>query len=168
MTVDLYITEKGKITVTHDLNFQGKEYAKYAKEYPITFKNPSQALQARLRETGPLPTDGDGRLKKKGGIGFGFGAGAGAGVSNGRFQQQRDPDHERMLAGLESLAEDGMSLVSLPEDDVVQMIQMINDYRSDDMLVRIEYDGKSFSAPHRTAPHRTASHRTVGMGEDDG
>ncbi|KAB5558466.1 yeats family-domain-containing protein [Coniochaeta sp. 2T2.1] len=62
MTIDMYTTEKGgKTTIPHDLNFL---QATYENIHKVNFKNPSMALQAVLRETGPVPTDEERKSKK--------------------------------------------------------------------------------------------------------
>jgi transcription initiation factor IIF auxiliary subunit len=121
----MYTTEKGKVSVLHDLNFIEEEYENV---YPVTFKNPSQALQSKLRETGPLPTDGEARPKKKNNALAGLGNGSGAG---GRKQDNKQ-DLERLASGLLNLA----------EDDIINVIQIINDHRTDDMFIKNDMEGE--------------------------
>ena len=104
--IDCYTTEKTKLQpIVHDLNFQQE---KYESVHSLTFKNPSQALQERLRETGPLPNDDDraGKKKSLGGVG-------GAG---GRKSAQQKHDYEKIAEALEKLE----------EEDLLRVIQLIN------------------------------------------
>ena len=111
MTIDMYTTEKSKQTIPHDLNFQSTHYET---EHTVSFKNPSQALQQILRETGPMPNDED-RAKRK----------SGAGPKKGQKH-----DFEKLADGLGRLA----------EDDLLRVIQMISDQRTDSMYIKSEPD----------------------------
>jgi transcription initiation factor IIF auxiliary subunit len=114
--IDLYTTEKGgKNTVLHDLNFAKPTYENIHK---VVFKNPSQALQQILRETGPLPSDEERKTKK-------------ADVS-GR-SKKRAYDIEKIAEGLPKLG----------EDDLLQVIQMIHDGKSDNTYMQNNVDGTS-------------------------
>lgn len=114
MTIELYYTDKsGKIVIPHDLNFQQN---RYEDEHVVTFKNPSQSLQQILRETGPLPSDEDRRNRKVDGV----------------AKKQKKPfDVEKMA----------QALVKLEEDDLLQVIQMIHDHKSDDTYIQNNLDG---------------------------
>lgn len=113
MTIDLYTTEKGgKQTVVHDLNFAKPTYEVVK---PLTFRNPSQALQALLRDSGPLPTDDD-RKARKGQDG----------------SKKKKPWDLEKLAG---------AVTKLNEDDLIHVIQMIHDHKSDDTYVLNNVDG---------------------------
>jgi len=118
MTIDLYTTEKGgKNSLIHDLNF-GKP--RYEAKHSITFKNPSAALIALLRDSGPVPGEENGARKKT------------------------DAERKRKRAAgnvdMEKLAE---SLVKLSEDDLLHVVQMIHDNKSDDTYTKNDIDGKS-------------------------
>lgn len=113
MVIDLYYTDKsGKISVPHDLNFQ-KNYYEHVRD--VTFKNPSQALQLLLRETGPLPSDDDRKRKTDG-------------VSK---KSKKSFDVEKMAD----------ALVRLEEDDLLHVIQMIHDHKTDDTYIQNNVDG---------------------------
>lgn len=119
MHIDLYYTDKsGKITIPHDLNFQ---QTRYEETHLVTFKNPSQSLQNILRETGPLPTDEDRKARK---------------VDGGSKKQKKPFDVEKMADGL----------VKLEEDDLLQVIQLIHDHKSDDTYIQNNVDGESSPA----------------------
>lgn len=112
MTLDLFTTEKGgKSTITHDLNFASPTYELI---YPVQFKNPSQALQQILRETGPLPSDEERKIKKADG-----------------GKKKKAFDVEKMAEGL----------IKLSEDDLLQVIQLIHDGKDDSTYVQNNVDG---------------------------
>jgi transcription initiation factor IIF auxiliary subunit len=114
MTIEMYYTDKsGRCTVQHDLNFQQNTYDTIRE---VTFKNPSQALQGLLRETGPLPSDDDRKRKV-----------------DGLSKNKKKPfDVEKMAD----------ALTRLEEDDLLQVIQMIHDHKSDDTYIQNNIDGK--------------------------
>lgn len=115
MQIELYYTDKsGKITIPHDLNFQQN---KYEDVHPVTFKNPSQSLQQILRETGPLPTDEDRRSRK---------------VEGSAKKQKKPFDVEKMAE----------ALVRLEEDDLLKIIQLIHDHKSEDTYIQNNLDGE--------------------------
>ncbi|KAF4454746.1 transcription initiation factor TFIID/TFIIF subunit [Fusarium austroafricanum] len=113
ITIDCYTTEKTKLSpILHDLNFMQE---KYEQTHTVTFKNPSQSLQERLRETGPLPTDDDHRLKKKG-------------LATKKSSQKYD---------YEKIAE---SLEKLEEEDLLRVIQIINENKGPDTYIRSDVE----------------------------
>ncbi|KAL0931384.1 transcription initiation factor subunit [Colletotrichum truncatum] len=121
MTIDCYITEKSKQTISHDLNFAKN---RYEADHTVSFKNPSQALQQILRETGPLPSDDD-RLKKKGGAGK---------------KGSQKYDYEKIAQALEKL----------DEDDLLRVIQIINDNKTADTYIKSDVDGELMPASPTT------------------
>jgi transcription initiation factor TFIID/TFIIF subunit len=128
--IDCYTTEKTKLApIVHDLNFQQN---KYESTHSVVFKNPSQALQERLRETGPLPTDED-RGKKKGGLGGGAG---------GRKSAQQKHDYEKIAEALEKLE----------EEDLLRVIQLINENKGPDTYIRSDIEAGEFSIDLYTMP----------------
>jgi transcription initiation factor IIF auxiliary subunit len=119
MTIDLYTTEKGgKNTLVHDLNFAKPHYEA---KHVVSFKNPSAALINILRETGPVPGDENGSRKKA------------------------DGDKKRKRAAgavdMEKLAD---ALVKLNEDDLLHVVQMIHDNKSEDTYTKNDIERKSF------------------------
>lgn len=98
----------------------------YENQHHVTFKNPSQALQERLRETGPLPTDDDHRPKKKG-------------VAGKKSAQKFD--YEKIAEALEKLE----------EEELLRVIQLINENKSPDTYIRSDVEGKQalFTFPHK-------------------
>lgn len=118
MTIDLFTTPTGgKHSIAHDLNFAKTRYeAKHA----ITFKNPSRELINVLRETGPVPGD-----------------------ENGGVSRKKDADgKKRKRTGqidMEKLAE---GLIKLQEDDLLHVVQMIHDNKSEDTYTKNDIDRK--------------------------
>jgi transcription initiation factor IIF auxiliary subunit len=122
MTIDVYTTEKGgKHTFVHDLNFAAPQYDVV---HSIQFKNPSQALQQILRETGPLPSDEERKLKK----------------ADGGKKKKLAVDIDKMADGI----------VKLEENDLLQVIQMVHDGKDDNTYIQNNIDGES-PLPHSAA-----------------
>jgi transcription initiation factor TFIID/TFIIF subunit len=96
--------------------------------HTVVFKNPSQNLQERLRETGPLPTDDDHRPKKKG-------------LATKKSAQKYD--YEKIAEALEKLE----------EEDLLRVIQLINENKGPDTYIRSDVEGESsYASPiHQTA-----------------
>ncbi|KAH6624671.1 transcription initiation factor IIF-like protein [Chaetomium sp. MPI-SDFR-AT-0129] len=124
MSIDLFTTEKGgKQSIMHDLNFAA---AQYENIHTFTFKNPSQALQQVLRETGPLPSDEERKIKK----------------ADGSSKKKKAFDVEKMADGL----------IKLGEDDLLQVIQLIHDHKDDSTYVQNNVDAGEFSVDLYTLP----------------
>ncbi|VUC23638.1 unnamed protein product [Clonostachys rosea] len=127
--IDLYTTEKTKLApIVQDLNFQKEEYASI---HTVVFKNPSQALQERLRETGPLPNDED-RPKKKG-------------LASKKAAQKYD--YEKVADALQKLE----------EEDLLKVIQMINEGKAPDTYIRSDVEAGEFSIDLYTMPDTLTS-----------
>lgn len=132
ISIDCFTTEKTKLApIIHDLNFLEGHYES---THSVTFKNPSQALQERLRDTGSLPTDDDRSGKKKGALG-------GAGGS-GRKSAAQKHDFEKIAVALEKLE----------EEDLLRVIQMINDNKGPDTYIRSDVEAGEFSIDLYTMP----------------
>lgn len=116
MSIDLYTTEKGgKTTISHDLNF-AKE--RYESKHPVSFKNPSQALINILRETGPVPGDENGRIKK----------------DAKRPKKGGNVDMEKLAEGL----------VKLGEDDLLHVVQMIHDNKTEETYTKNDIERRRY------------------------
>ncbi|KAH8801602.1 yeats family-domain-containing protein [Xylogone sp. PMI_703] len=132
MSIDLYTTEKGgKSTLLHDLNFAKP---RYESKQVVTFKNPSAALVNILRETGPVPgDDANGGARKKG---------------------DSEKKRKRIAGGggqidMEKLAE---GLLKLSEDDLLHVVQMIHDNKSEDTYTKNDIDQGEFHVDLYTLP----------------
>src|SRR5436305_14852485 len=111
MTIDLHAAEKGgKHTLMHDLNFAK---ARYESKHTITFKNPNPSLLALLAKSGPVPGDD----------------------VNGARKKQSDEKRRKKGAqvDMDKLAE---GLVKLQEDDLLQVVQMIHDNKSEETYTK--------------------------------
>ncbi|RDL39493.1 uncharacterized protein BP5553_03833 [Venustampulla echinocandica] len=125
MTIDLYSTEKGgKNTVMHDLNFANEQYES---KHVVTFKNASAALVNILRESGPVPGDENGARKKD------------------EKKRKRAPG----TVDMEKLAD---GLVKLGEDDLLHVVQMIHDNKSDDTYTKNDIEQGEFHVDLYTLP----------------
>ncbi|KAH8599690.1 yeats family-domain-containing protein [Bisporella sp. PMI_857] len=125
MTIDLYTTEKGgKNSLTHDLNFAKP---RYEAKHVITFKNPSAALVSILRESGPVPGDENGARKKD---------------DKKRKRTQAAVDMEKLADGL----------VKLNEDDLLHVVQMIHDNKSEETYTKNDIEQGEFHVDLYTLP----------------
>jgi len=119
MTIECFTTEKsGKSTLVHDLNFAA---ATYENIHTVTFRNPSQALQQVLRDTGPLPIEDDGTKSK-----------------NRKLQDAK----KKKGVDVEKMAE---ALTKLSEDDLLVVIQLIHDNKTDETYIKNDVDAGEFS-----------------------
>ncbi len=126
MSIDMYTTEKAKITIFHDLNFQSAEYKN---DQTVTFKNPSQALIQALRETGPVGNDDDAKANKA--------------------RKAADSKKRKFAFDYEKI---GDALTKLGEDDLLHVIQMIHDHKSDDTVTNNDIERGEFSVDLFTMP----------------
>lgn len=115
MTIDMFTTEKGgKNTLTHDLNFAKN---RYEAKHTVSFKNPSAALINILRETGPV------------------------GDENGKKVKKESKSGGKKGVDMEKLAE---ALIKLGEDDLLHVVQMIHDNKSEDTYTKNDIERKYF------------------------
>jgi transcription initiation factor IIF auxiliary subunit len=118
MTIDLYTTEKGgKNTIAHDLNFAKPQYES---KHQVSFKNPSAALMSILRETGPVPGD-----------------------ENGRKKEDKKRKRATGNVDMEKLAE---SLPKLDEEQLLHVVQMIHDNKTEETYTKNDVERKSSRA----------------------
>jgi transcription initiation factor TFIID/TFIIF subunit len=127
MSVDMFTSEKGgKITVFHDLNFQSPTYDSIQ---TITFKNPASAVLNILRETGSVASEEDAKVAK-------------ARKLNDGKKRKAAWDYERMAD----------CMTKLEEDDLLHVIQMIHDHKSDETYTKNDIDAGEFSVDLYTMP----------------
>lgn len=123
LTIDLFAVEKGgKHTIAHDLNFA---QPRYEAKHVINFKNPNPNLLEVLRKSGPVPDDANGARKK------------GADTDARKKKKTGQVDMDRLADGL----------VKLQEDDLLQVVQMIHDNKSDETYTKNDVDRKSPPRP---------------------
>ena len=115
--------------ISHDLNFQSE---RYESKFVITFKNPKLELAAALRASGAVAGDAGGDLVngKKGGRASGIGGDDGL---------KKKKKGEARGVDMDALAE---KLQKLGEDDLLQVVQMVHDQKSEDSWMRNDVDRK--------------------------
>lgn len=84
---------------------------RYEAKHQVTFKNPSVALLNILRESGPVPGDENGR-------------------KSGSVKKKKGIDMDKLAEGL----------VKLREDDLLHVVQMIHDNKSEDTYTKNDID----------------------------
>lgn len=114
----------GKLhNIVHDLNFNN---ARYETKQIITFKNPKGALLEALRNSGPIPgeaaTNGADASSKKRSSEIGAGS-----------TQKKKKGGDGKAIDMDKLAE---GLQKLGEDDLLQVVQMVHDNKSEDSWMR--------------------------------
>jgi transcription initiation factor IIF auxiliary subunit len=121
MTIDLYTAEKGgKHTLQHDLNFAKP---RYESKHTITFKNPNANLLALLAKSGNVPGDDANGSRKKGNDG-----------AEKKRKRAAQVDMDKLAEGL----------VKLQEDDLLQVVQMIHDNKSEDTYTKNDVERRSY------------------------
>jgi transcription initiation factor IIF auxiliary subunit len=115
MTIDVYTTEKGgKNTLMHDLNFAKP---RYESKHNVVFKNPSAALINILRESGPVGDENGARKKEE--------------------KKRKRPNAGSV--DMEKLAD---GLVKLGEEELLHVVQLIHDNKSDDTYTKNDIERK--------------------------
>ncbi|RMZ87924.1 hypothetical protein DV736_g4853, partial [Chaetothyriales sp. CBS 134916] len=129
--------------LAHDLNFQSP---KYEVKHSMTFKNvkPNTPIWEKLRLSGPLPgenANGDNAGGKKRTSEIGTGAGGGA--------QKKKKAGDGKSVDMDKLAE---GLQRLGEDDLLQVVQMVHDNKSEDSWMRNDVEQGEFHVDLYTLP----------------
>ncbi|KAK4539950.1 hypothetical protein LTR36_009920 [Oleoguttula mirabilis] len=117
----------GDQVLQHDLNFQQEEYES---THSVTFRNPKDALQAILRDSAPASENTNGT------------ASASKPEKKARQKTSRNVD-------MEKLAE---ALPQLQEDDLLQVVQMVHDNKSDDTYTKNDVENGEFHVDLYTLP----------------
>ncbi|MCJ1478808.1 hypothetical protein MMC13_007492 [Lambiella insularis] len=127
MHIVLTIMEKGgETTIQHDLNFSENHYET---KHPVSFKNPKPALLEKLRESGPVPGDENG--KKRG---------------DESAKKKKRPDKG---IDMDQLAE---NLQRLQEDDLLRVVQMVHDHKTAESYTKNDVDAGEFHVDLYTLP----------------
>jgi transcription initiation factor TFIID/TFIIF subunit len=115
----------GKVhSVLHDLNFAN---ARYETKQIITFKNPKGLLLDNLRNSGPIP--GEAQNGADGTPAAGKKRQSEAGAASTQKKKKGDSkavDMDKLAEGLQKLG----------EDDLLQVVQMVHDNKSEDSWMR--------------------------------
>ena len=117
--------------ITHDLNFHNN---RYEVKQVITFKNPKPPLLGALRGSGPVPGD----TAADAGVN---GASSSKKRQSGANEAQKRKKPETKGIDMDKLAE---GLQKLGEDDLLQVVQMVHDNKSEESWMRNDVDRKSF------------------------
>lgn len=116
-------------TIVHDLNFQTP---RYETKQIINFKNPKSSLLEALRNSGPIPGESaangaDATSKKRA-------SEVGAGGT-----QKKKKGSDGKAIDMDKLAE---ALQKLGEDDLLQVVQMVHDNKSEESWMRNDVERK--------------------------
>ncbi|KAK4505699.1 hypothetical protein PRZ48_003664 [Zasmidium cellare] len=115
----------GDQTLAHDLNFQQEQYES---THSVTFRNPKPELLERLKESGPAGDAANGTAASK--------------------PEKRRPKANRNV-DMEKLAE---ALPQLPEDDLLQVVQMVHDNKSEETYTKNDVENGEFHVDLYTLP----------------
>ncbi|ODQ54389.1 SAS complex, SAS5 subunit/transcription initiation factor IID, subunit 14 [Saitoella complicata NRRL Y-17804] len=135
-----YAGGAGEKVIPHDLHFQAP---KYEKKHVLTFNNPRSSFARILAETGPVPgqapggrADDDYSLKKE--------KRKLEGHENAKKKSKSDRpvNMEKLAAGLEKLG----------EEDLLNVVSMVNDAKTDDMYVKNDVEKGEFHLDLYTLP----------------
>lgn len=107
----------GDQTLQHDLNFQQE---RYESTHSVTFRNPKGELLEALRQSGSV---GD--------------AGTTNGASAAKPEKKRQKQNRNV--DMEKLAE---ALPQLPEDDLLQVVQMVHDNKSEETYTKNDVESE--------------------------
>ncbi|KAL2438627.1 Transcription initiation factor TFIID subunit 14 [Exophiala dermatitidis] len=124
--------------ILHDLNFNS---SRYETKQIITFKNPKGALLEALRNSGPIPgeaaTNGADAPSKKRASEVGAG-----GAPKKKKGADKGIDMDKLAEGLQKLG----------EDDLLQVVQMVHDNKSEDSWMRNDIEQGEFHVDLYTLP----------------
>ncbi|KAI7673564.1 hypothetical protein KC319_g5009, partial [Hortaea werneckii] len=116
----------GDQTIQHDLNFQQEEYES---THSVTFRNPKDQLLQVLKESAPANeavngATGAGKPEKK------------------RQKTNKNVDMEKLAEALPQLA----------EDDLLQVVQMVHDNKTEDTYTKNDVENGEFHVDLYTLP----------------
>jgi len=114
----------GEQTISHDLNFQQN---RYESTHNVTFRNPKSELLERLKESGSV--------------------GEANGASSGKPDKKRQKTNRNV--DMEKLAE---ALPQLSDDDLLQVVQMVHDNKTDDTYTKNDVENGEFHVDLYTLP----------------
>jgi len=128
MQIVLTAMEKGgDTTLSHDLNFAEN---RYETKHVVAFKNLKSALLEKLRESGPVPGDENGKKR--------------TGEESVKKKKRVDKGID-----MDQLAE---NLQRLQEDDLLQVVQMVHDHKSPESYTKNDVDAGEFHVDLYTLP----------------
>lgn len=118
----------GDQLIQHDLNFQQE---RYESTHSVTFRNPKGELLEALRQSGSV-----------GDAGTTNGASGAAKPEKKRQKQNRNVDMEKLAEALPQLA----------EDDLLQVVQMVHDNKSEETYTKNDVENGEFHVDLYTLP----------------
>lgn len=124
--------------IIHDLNFSQN---RYETKHVIIFKNPKPPLLATLRASGPIPGEPssgavNGERKRESGVG-------------GAIEKKKKKGGDGKGVDMDKLAE---GLQKLGEDDLLQVVQMVHDNKSEESWMRNDVEQGEFHVDLYTLP----------------
>lgn len=120
-------SKSGEHTLAHDLNFQQE---RYESTHNVTFRNPKGALLDALRESGDV---GDPAPKSNG---------VTSTPATAQAKEKKVRKNQNRNVDMEKLAE---ALPQLGEEDLLQVVQMVHDNKTDDTYTKNDVDSESLS-----------------------
>jgi len=126
--------KSGEQTLAHDLNFQQE---RYESTHNVTFRNPKGALLDALRESGDV---GDPAPKPNG---------VTSTPAPGQAKEKKVRKNQNRNVDMEKLAE---ALPQLGEEDLLQVVQMVHDNKTDDTYTKNDVDNGEFHVDLYTLP----------------
>ncbi|GAB1741246.1 hypothetical protein NU219Hw_g6487t1 [Hortaea werneckii] len=117
----------GDQTIQHDLNFQQEQYES---THSVTFRNPKDQLLQVLKESAPANE-----------------AVNGATAGGGKPEKKRQKTNKNV--DMEKLAE---ALPQLAEDDLLQVVQMVHDNKTEDTYTKNDVENGEFHVDLYTLP----------------
>ena len=121
--------------ITQDLNFHNN---RYEVKQVVTFKNPKAPLLGALRGSGPVPGD----TAADAGVN---GASSSKKRQSGANEAQKRKKPDTKGIDMDRLAE---GLQKLGEDDLLQVVQMVHDNKSEESWMRNDVDRECFHPCH--------------------
>jgi hypothetical protein len=117
-------SKSGEHTLAHDLNFQQERYESI---HNVTFRNPKGALLDALRESGDV---GDPAPKSNG---------VTSTPATGQAKEKKVRKSQNRNVDMEKLAE---ALPQLGDEDLLQVVQMVHDNKTDDTYTKNDVDSE--------------------------
>ena len=135
----------GKIhPITHDLNFAQN---RYETKQIIAFKNPKGPLLDALRNSGPIP--GESAATNGADTPAGSSKKRASEIGTGAASTQKKKKGDSKAIDMDKLAE---GLQKLGEDDLLQVVQMVHDNKSEDSWMRNDAEQGEFHVDLYTLP----------------
>lgn len=137
----------GTRNISHDLNFL---LEKYVVDHPISIPtNKSQALTKLLLESGPVPGGVDGIASGSGGDSKRKTDDV---IGGSKIKKSKNGSSGVSAKGVVDLEKLSNGLTKLSEDDLIVIVQMVTDNRTNDMNIKNDVENGEFSMDLLTLP----------------